>query len=124
MRTTLLSLIVVVGTFGCAHQKEMKEGEHPAMSSGVKLFHDVISPVYHQDKSASRDEQTCAATPKLKEATAAIAAEPGADKTKSDALGQALSTLETACRASGRADVAAKLELLHDAFHAVMEASH
>lgn len=122
MRTTLLSL-VVVGTLGCAHHKE-KEGEHPAMSGAVKLFHDVISPVYHQDKSAARDEQTCAATPKLKDASAAIAAEPGSDKARSDALGQAVSSLETACLASDRAEVAAKLELVHDAFHAVMEAAH
>lgn len=123
MRTILLSLVVVLG--GCAHHHEKKDGEHhPAMSSAVKQFHDVISPVYHQDKSAARDEQTCAVTSKLKDASAAIAAEPGADKAKSDALGQAISTLEAACQASDRAEVAAKLELVHDAFHAVMEAAH
>lgn len=87
----------------------------------MKSLHDAISPAYHQEKGPSRDEQTCAALPKMKEASSAVAAERTADEAKNAAMTQALAGLETACQANGRPEVAAKFEAVHEAFHAYME---
>lgn len=119
---------------GCAHQggdhhgaehhgADHKGGEHAAMPASVKAFHDVLAPVYHLEKGAPRDEQACAALPKLDEAGKGVSAELSgeADKPKHEALGQALTALGAACQVPERTDVAAKLEGVHDAFHAYVD---
>jgi hypothetical protein len=100
-------------------------GKHGPMGGAVKSFHDVLAPVYHAQKNADRDAKACGAVPSFKERGNAIGAEVGADakkKTAADGLTSAIGDLERACAESGRAQVDPKLEKLHDAFHAVMEA--
>lgn len=103
-------------------------GEHHGPQDGaMKGFHDVLAPVYHMDKGAPRDEKTCGSVAAMKDAAAKVAAEPKGDpadwKAKSDALSQSIAGLEPACAAAGRAEVSAKLEVVHDAFHALMKAA-
>lgn len=104
-------------------------GKKHAFQGGMKDFHDVLAPAYHHDKGAQRDELACSGAPKMKEAAAKIAGEPKGDaaawKAKADALAAGVVAMESACGAAGRADVAAKLETVHDAFHALMhQAKH
>jgi hypothetical protein len=105
-----------------------EDGEHhgPKLAGGMKDFHDVLAPPYHMDKGPARDEKACGALAPMKDAATKVAAEPKGDaaawKAKSDALGQSLDGLTGACGAAGRADVSAKLEVVHDAFHALMKA--
>lgn len=89
------------------------------MTGAVKALHDTLSPVYHLEKGADRDGQACTALPKLEEGSKAVAAELSAEshKSKHDTMAQALAGLSAACQATERTEVAAKLELVHDAFH-------
>jgi hypothetical protein len=99
-------------------------GGHHGASGAVKSFHDVLAPVYHADKGGDRNAKACGAVPTFKERGGAVGAEAGGDakkKASADALVAAVGDLEKACAESGRGQVEAKIEKLHDAFHAVME---
>jgi hypothetical protein len=127
MRTSLLlSLVVALPLVGCAHHHERARAQHPELApqGGLQAFHDVLGPVYHEAPGASRDEQTCAAAAKLKAAASAVVAEStsDADRATGEALAQSVDALATACQAADRAEVGSRLEAVHDAFHAVMEA--
>lgn len=94
------------------HDGEHKGEHHRAMTPEVKSFHEVLKPVYHADKGPGRVEQTCSASASLSEKAGPVA---------NEALTQSVADLATACGAEGRAEVEAKLEIVHDAFHAVMD---
>lgn len=91
----------------------------------MKDFHDVLAPVYHMEKSPARADKACEGVPAMKAAADKIAGEPKGDpaiwKSRAEALAQSVSALDASCQASGRPDVQAKLEIVHDAFHAQME---
>lgn len=136
MRNLLATLLCsgAITLLGCAHQhhdghegheghEQGKHGEHPEMAASVKALHDTLSPVYHLEKGKDRDVQACGALPKLEEGSKAVAAELNAeaDKAKHEAMTQSLAALSAACQAPDRAEVAAKLEAVHDAFHLYVE---
>lgn len=134
LRLNKLLFLGALAFAGCAHHggdhhgaehhgADHKGGEHAAMSASVKALHDVLAPVYHLEKGAPRDEQACQALPKLDEASKGVSAELGgeADKPKHEAMAQALAALGAACQVPERTDVAAKLEGVHDAFHAYVD---
>lgn len=104
------------------------DGHHhpPDLKGAMKGFHDVLAPVYHMDKGPARNDKACGAAAQMKEGAGKVAAEPAGDpaiwKAKSDALAQNVDALDKACKADGKPEVAAKLELVHDAFHALMGA--
>ena len=110
------------------HGEHGRGGHHKKheLHGGMKAFHDVLAPAYHMEKGPARDEKACAGVAAMKDAAGKVAAEPKGDaaafKTKSDALSSSVAAMETACGVSGRADVSAKLESVHDAFHALMKA--
>jgi hypothetical protein len=127
---TLLGRLFLFGALawsGCAHQhheghaghEQAGHSEHPEMTGAVKALHETLSPVYHLEKGADRDAQACSALPKLEEGGKAVAAELSGEshKSKHETMTQALAGLSAACQATDRAEVAAKLELVHDAFH-------
>lgn len=109
------------------HEHEGKHRKHHDLKGGMKAFHDVLAPIYHAEKSPARDDKACGAMGSMRTASGQIGAEPAGDaaawKAKSDALTQALDGLDKACQTAGKADVAARLEVVHDAFHALMAAS-
>ena len=132
----LFSLAVSLG--GCAstqtaggehhHDHEHGEGGHKhkhKFEGGMKDFHDVLAPPYHMDKGPARDEKACGNVAGMKTSAATIATQPKGDpaahKTKADTLAQSVTALEAACAVAGRADVSAKLETVHDGFHALMK---
>ncbi|MBK6513367.1 MAG: hypothetical protein IPG04_04395 [Polyangiaceae bacterium] len=107
------------------HKGEGDHKKHPPMSPAVHAFHEALSPVYHAEKNAARNDQACAAAASFKEKAGPIATEAGenaAKKTASANLATSIGDLEKACAAAGKPEVEAKLEKLHDAFHAAMEA--
>lgn len=122
----------------CKHKEAMAQGEHehehkgegehkkhPPMSPAVHSFHEVLSPIYHADKGAARNDKACGAVASFKEKAGPIGAEAGdnaAKKTASQGLVTSIDDLEKACAAAGKPEVEAKFEKLHDAFHAAMEA--
>ena len=95
------------------------------MTPSVHAFHEILAPVFHMEKGAPRVEKTCAAVADMKTAAKPVAADASDDasKVRAGALTSSVDALEAACGAAGRPDVEAKLESVHDAFHAVMEAS-
>jgi hypothetical protein len=107
---------------------EHGEGHHEPVGGGLKSFHDLLAPAYHMDKGPARNDAACSNVPGMKDATGKIAAEPKGDpaawKTKSDALARSLEALDAACGVAGRAEVQAKFEVVHENFHALMEAAH
>lgn len=103
---------------------EGHHGQHKHdFKGGMKAFHDVLAPAYHMDKGTARNDKACAAASPMREAAKTVASEPVGDaaawKTKADALAASVEALDKACQA--KADVEAKLESLHDAFHDVMK---
>jgi hypothetical protein len=109
------------------HGEHGKHEKHAPFTGGMKAFHDVLAPAYHAEKGPARDDKTCGGVAAMKDAAGKIAGEPkgdaGAWKAKSDALAQQVDGLGAACASSPRGDVSAKLETVHDAFHALVEAS-
>lgn len=108
------------------HEHGGKEHHKREFQGGMKAFHDVLAPAYHMDKTPARSEKACGAVASMKDAAAKIAAEPSGDpaiwKAKADALAQNVDGLDKACKVDGKADVPAKFELVHDAFHGLVEA--
>lgn len=111
------------GAEGHGEHEGHEHHEH-AMSGAIKSFHDVLAPVYHDAKGPARDDKACAAVASFKEGAKGIGGEAKSDEQKKNAEGvvAAVTELETACGVKGHADVDAKLEKLHGAFHAAMEA--
>ena len=132
------SLALSLSLFGCAssnanhggpeHGEHHGEGgHHHAMAPGMKSFHNVLAPPYHMDKGPARNDAACTNVPAMKDAAGKIAAQPKGDaaawKVKADTLAKNVEGLDAACGVAGRADVAARLESVHDAFHALMESA-
>jgi hypothetical protein len=108
------------------HEGHGQHGGHGhAVEGGTKAFHDVLAPAYHMDKGAPRLDKACAGVPSMQAAHQTLSGESKGDAAKwkavVDALGASVGALDKACQAAGKPDVDAKLEAVHDAFHAVME---
>ena len=82
------------------------------MSIELMGFHAVLKPVYHAEKGPGRVELACTASASLTDKAGPVSSEP---------LTKSVADLKAACAVEGRGEVEAKLELVHDAFHAVME---
>jgi hypothetical protein len=102
-------------TTGAAPKNEGEhehEHEHGAISPALKDFHGVLGPVWHSDAGAVRVEKAC---------TNAKALQDKAKATGDADLIAAAAALDPACAASGRPDVEAKLTVVHERFHALVE---
>lgn len=109
----------------CKHGE--KKDDH-GIKGPVGDFHGVLSPVYHMNKGADRVTKACDQVAAMKEKAAAVEAGAAPEGAKADDYKAAAKTLSSAvegfgaaCAAAGRADVDAKLEALHDAFHKLIE---
>ncbi len=107
------------------------EGEHghPAMVDAVAKFHDTLAPRWHAERGAKRMTDTCAVTAQLRSEAQAIVASPppeGANPTSWSAggtqLADAVTALETTCKASDATAFEPAFERVHTSFHHVMEA--
>jgi hypothetical protein len=102
-----------------------EHGGHHDLGGALGAFHDVLAPVYHMEKGAARDEKTCASVGAMRDTGAKVAAEPAGDAAAwtpaAETLSKRIDELDTACKAAGHPDAPAKLESLHDAFHALMD---
>lgn len=109
-----------------AHGEHGEHGKHHHdLAGGMKAFHDVLAPAYHMEAGAARVDKTCQSVAGMRDASGKITAEPKGDadkwKAAAKALADGVDALDKACQASGRADVGAKLEAVHDQFHALMD---
>ncbi len=112
------------GGDGEGHGDHDGHGKHEhEMTGAIKAFHDMLAPVYHDPKGAARDDKACGAVASFKDGAKGIGAEAKSDGQKKNAEGvvAAVADLETACGVKGHPEVDAKLEKLHEAFHAAME---
>lgn len=103
--------------------------EHKAPPAQMVAFHDVLSPLYH-DETPERMEKVCGAWAKLDEAGKALAAAPtpeGGNTEKWAASGTALTAgiqdVRAKCDAKDATGFTPSFEALHTAFHGMMEAS-
>ncbi len=87
-----------------------KHDHHKDLPPALHDFHGVLAPVWHSDPGATRVGKACDNQKALGEKAAA---------TSDAALIAAVKDLEPACAAPGRADVEAKLGVVHERFHAV-----
>lgn len=134
----LLAVIFLSTLSACTPSEPVKSGGTPRkehhgkghhkheFTGAIKEFHDVLAPVYHMEKSPARVDKSCEGVAAMKAAASKIPAEPKGDpvvwKSRAEALSQSVDALDSSCQVEGRPEVQAKLEVLHDAFHALMEA--
>ncbi len=108
----------------------MAHEEHGDMPAEIVAFHDVLKPLWHDDKNPERMANTCAALPKFDQPAAALIASPtpaGGDKDKWAAAGPTLTATMTDLKAKCEAKDAAGFEpafaAMHNAFHGYIEAT-
>jgi hypothetical protein len=108
------------------HKGEGDHKKHPPMSPAVHCVPRGAEPVYHAEKNAARNDQACAAAPRPSRRRRAPSrlkpARTPAKKTASANLATSIGESREGVRGGRQAEVEAKLEKLHDAFHAAMEA--
>jgi hypothetical protein len=128
-RFAFFCVVSLLGAAGCAGEQGHAEDAHH-FKGPLGDFHNVLAPIWHSDPGAGRVAKACDGAKLLNDRAAGVdgAAPPvGADvnayKTAARQLSMAVSALSTACGASGRPEVEAKLSAVHDAFHKVAEAS-
>lgn len=99
-------------------------------AAAVSRFHDTLAPRWHAERSPQRMTDTCAVTAQLRSEAAAIAAATppaGADAAgwagATKQLGEAVTTLEAACKTSDAAGFEPAFASVHERFHGVMEAA-
>jgi hypothetical protein len=112
------------------HGPEEEHGRHGhQFEGGLKSFHDVLAPVWHQDKGLARVDGACDKASSLSSLARSLETDPPPAGAASDEAGWktdahelvlAADALEPACAAEGRTDVEARLTTLHDAFHALL----
>ncbi|HPH68400.1 MAG TPA: hypothetical protein PLF40_21735 [Kofleriaceae bacterium] len=135
---SVVALMLGLGLAACGSKapatstaaKPVMHDDHGNMPVEITKFHDVLAPVWHDDKNPERMANTCGAVPKFEESTAALVASPvpaGGDKDKWAAAGPtltaALADLKAKCDAKDAANFEASFAAMHTAFHGFMEAS-
>jgi len=111
------------------HEGEHAEGEHAegehheAMDADLHAFHEVLAPVFHMEKGVARAEKACSDVPSMKDAAGKVASSRTEDdaKAKAAALVAAVDALGAACSNDTHGSEG-RLDEVHAAFHAVMEA--
>jgi hypothetical protein len=95
--------------------------EHHEMKMAPELagFHDVLKPRWHAPKGEQRMQDTCAAIPQFQTQAESIAKAKPSSQSKE--LGDAVSALDTACKANDAAVFELAFAKVHDTFHAMME---
>jgi hypothetical protein len=145
IRTLTFALVISVGCGGkdkatpattpTAHEQaghaDGEAEEHAGMSPEMTAFHDLLSPLWHAEKGPARMKNTCDAIAQLQAKSDAIAKVTTPEPTHADtwtagtrALVAAVKDTETACKAADSAAFETAFGKVHDAFHALMEASH
>jgi hypothetical protein len=110
------------------HDEHAGDGDHhdhhPPMDADLHAFHEVLAPVFHMDKGAARADKACAGAAAMKEAAGKVAASRTNDgaKGKATELVTQVDALAAACAGADKSAVEAKLDEVHGAFHATMEA--
>jgi hypothetical protein len=129
---------LVGGCGGAPHHAEGEHGhhehgahEHPEMTGPVREMHDVLSPLWHAEKSPERETKTCEAIPTFVQRADAVDknvpesahANEAAYHAAAKGLVTAVGGLEAECAkpSGGRADFDAKFHDVHEAFHKVLE---
>ncbi|MEO8706616.1 MAG: hypothetical protein ABI867_41710 [Kofleriaceae bacterium] len=103
------------------------KSEHAAMAPELTRFHDVLSPRWHAAKGEQRMKDTCGAIADFQANAAAIANAPapaGQEATWPAAtkqLSDAVTGLDTACKATDATAFEPAFEQVHTRFHALME---
>ncbi|MBP9085526.1 MAG: hypothetical protein KBG15_05375 [Kofleriaceae bacterium] len=104
--------------------------EHGDMPTEIVKFHDVLAPLWHDDKNPERMANTCAALPNFDAPAAALLASTmpdGGDKDKWAAAGPTLTAsmtdLKAKCDAKDTAGFEPAFAAMHNAFHGYMEAT-
>lgn len=105
--------------------------EHPKLTGAAHDFHEVLSPLWHADKSPEREKKTCEAIPAFEQRGAALdshvpeaaAGNEAGYHAAVEGLVKAVGELKAECgKAEGaRGDFEAKFHALHEAFHKVIE---
>ena len=108
-------------------EHDRAEREVAPMHGTLGAFHDVFALVYHMDKGSERDAAACSHASDLSERAKHIVSDLRADKdpafkAAASALAQRVGELGGAC--SEHDAVEAKLETIHEAFHATLESAH
>lgn len=106
------------------HEEGGHDDGHPQMDGDLHAFHEVLAPVFHMDKGAARADKACAGAAAMKEAAGKVAASRSNDGAKGKAaeLVTQVDALAAACAGTDKSAVEAKLDEVHGAFHATMEA--
>ncbi len=113
------------------HGPEEEHGRHDHhFEGGMKDYHDVLAPIWHQEKGLARTDGACAKAASLAALARVLENDPAPGKAAADATGWksdahelvlASDALGTACAVEGRPDVEARLGAVHEGFHALLE---
>jgi hypothetical protein len=119
------------GSHAAGGEHHGEQGEHhPSLPPTVAAFHDVLRPLWHDTPGAARDAATCLQAGTLLDRANAIAdarvppsirEREAAWMTASAQLSANTCGLVSTCGATPRGAVAASLETVHTAFHALVE---
>jgi hypothetical protein len=114
------------------HGSERKSQHEHLFSGDLKLYHDLMSPLWHAEAGGQRISDVCNEAATLKVHARAVAESPppagseGEVSTWSAAasqLSEKTDALAAACDEQGRANVEAAFTAVHEAFHALMRAT-
>lgn len=111
------------------HGSERRSKHEHLFSGDLKLYHDLMSPLWHAEAGGERIGSVCNEVATLQVHARAIAEEPPPAGSQGEvsswsAAGAELAAktdaLASACNEQGRANVEAAFTAVHEAFHAVM----
>ena len=114
----------------CEAGPECEKGEKANMPSSIAKFHEALAPRWHTPQGPQRMTDTCAAVGQLHTDAAAIVAAPAPDGANAvswsaggQQLAEAVTALETICKAKDAAAFEPAFARVHTSFHHVMEAA-
>jgi hypothetical protein len=112
------------------NREEGEAGEMAHMPPPLARFHETLAPRWHAPHGPKRMTDTCAAIAEFRARAAAVAATPspeGGDAAAWTAgqpqLTEAVTALETTCKANDAAAFEPAFERVHKAFHGLLEAA-
>lgn len=115
---------------GGQKHEEGEAGEMAHMPPPLARFHETLAPRWHAPHGPQRMTDTCAAIAEFHAGAAAVAATPSPDGGDAAAwsagqpqLTEAVTALETTCKANDAAAFEPAFERVHKAFHGLLEAA-
>jgi hypothetical protein len=107
------------------------DGEHHAnLPPDVNAFHELLRPLWHAEMGDKRRADTCAAAPQMTSNADAIGKSVPPQTANADrwtaatkGLVEAVPALDAACKSGDAAKFETAFSGVHDAFHALMQAS-